>query len=173
MIETGHGGSVLIRVTGTASRRDVDLAAPEIDTARQLIRASRKLLIRPEDVGGWRIGGFGTTWRSACSTGTRSAALAAPVTVSELRFSPREREDAARGWLGMTPGGGAEQADHTGRSTRVWRVRSQSSDRGRPTCSGRAHDRDARDHSPAELTASNPETTSRSSRVIVSCRLTR
>ena len=33
--------------------------------------------------------------------------------------------------------------------------------------------RGAPDQSPAELTASTPETTSRSSRVIVSCRLTR
>ena len=99
MIEIGHGGSVLIRVTGTASRRDVDLAAPEIDTALQLVRASRKLLIRPEDVGGWGIGGFGTTWRSACSTGTRSAAWAAPVTRSELRVLSETREDAARARL--------------------------------------------------------------------------
>ncbi|MGI3211925.1 STAS/SEC14 domain-containing protein [Roseovarius tibetensis] len=131
MIEIEHGrqgDSLLIRVIGKVSRRDVDLAAPEIDNALELAHAPLNLLIRLEDFEGWEIGGlwedmtFGMQHRNAfgriavIGEGTLEkwrAALAAPFGGSELRFFPQEHEDAAREWLGMAPGGGAEAADDT------------------------------------------------------------
>lgn len=64
MIEIEHGrqgDSLLIRVIGKVSRRDVDLAAPEIDNALELAHAPLNLLIRLEDFEGWRSAGFGKT----------------------------------------------------------------------------------------------------------------
>jgi len=119
MIEIEHSrqdDSIVIRVTGTVSRREVDLAAPEIEQALELANEPLKLMIRLEDFEGWEIGGlwedmvFSVKRRDAFGRiavigestlekwGTK---LAAPFAGSELRFFPQESEDAARKWLGM------------------------------------------------------------------------
>ena len=61
MIEIEHSrqdDSVVIRVTGTVSRRDIDLAVPEIEQALELAEKPLKLMIRLEDFEGWEIGGL-------------------------------------------------------------------------------------------------------------------
>jgi hypothetical protein len=119
MIEIEHSRqdeSIVIRVTGTVSRRDIDLAVPEIEQALELANEPLKLLIRLEDFEGWEIGGL---WEDMTFSIERRGAfgriavigestlekwgtmLAVPFTGSELRFFPHEREDAAWEWLGM------------------------------------------------------------------------
>src|SRR6056297_1721382 len=119
MIEIEHSrqdDSIVIRVTGTVSRREVDLAAPEIEQALELANEPLKLMIRLEDFEGWEIGGL---WEDMTFSMQRRDAfgriavigestlekwgtmLAVPLTGSELRFFPQESEDAARKWLGM------------------------------------------------------------------------
>ena len=119
MIEIEHSRQddiLLIRVTGTVSRRDVDLAVPEIENALKLAEESLKLMIRLEDFEGWEIGGlwedmtfsmqrrdaFGRIAVIGESTLEKwGAMLAVPFAGSELRFFPQESEEAAREWLGM------------------------------------------------------------------------
>lgn len=120
MIEIEHSrddDSLVIRVTGTLSRKDVELAAPEIEQALKLAREPLKLMIRLEDFEGWEDGGF---WKDLTfSIEHRDAfgriavigetslekwgtMLAAPFAGSEMRFFPQGSEDAAREWLGMS-----------------------------------------------------------------------
>lgn len=119
MIEIEHSqqdDSLLIRVIGKVSRKDVELAVPEIDHALELAEGPLKLMIRLEDFEGWEIGGL---WEDMTFSMQRRNAfgriavigenmlekwatmLAAPFAGSELRFFPQESEDAARKWLGM------------------------------------------------------------------------
>ena len=119
MIEIEHSRQddiLLIRVTGTVSRRDVDLAMPEMENALKLAENPLRLMIRLEDFEGWEIGGL---WENMTSTMQHrngfdriavtgestlekwGTMLAVPFAGSDLRFFPQEREDAAREWLGM------------------------------------------------------------------------
>jgi len=121
MIEIEHSrqdDSIVIRVTGTVSRRDVDLAVPEIEQALELADDPLKVMIRLEDCEGWEIGGlwedmtfsmqrrdaFGRIAVIGESTLEKwGAMLAVPFTGAEMRFFLHENEDAAREWLGMAP----------------------------------------------------------------------
>lgn len=111
-----HHDSIVIRVSGTVSRRDVDLAVPEIEQALKLANTPLKLMIRLEDFQGWEVGslwedmifglqGQGAFGRIAVigeSTLEKwRTMLAAPFAEPELQFFPQESEDAARKWLGM------------------------------------------------------------------------
>lgn len=119
MIEIEHSGqddSLLIRVIGKVTRKDVELAVPEIDHALELADDPLKLMIRLEDFEGWEIGGL---WKDMTFSMKRRNAfgriavigestlekwtttLAAPFTGSEMRFFAQGSEDAARNWLGM------------------------------------------------------------------------
>ena len=119
MIEIEHSrqdDSIVIRVIGTVSRRDIDLAVPEIEQAMDMADEPLKLMIRLEgfegwdDVGFWKDLTFSMQHRDAFgriavigeSTLEKWATmLAAPFAGAELRFFPQESEDAARKWLGM------------------------------------------------------------------------
>lgn len=121
MIEIEHSrqdDSLLIRVIGKVSRRDVDLAVPEIEQALELADEPLKLLIRLEDFEGWEIGGLWEDMKFSMQHADAfgriavigesklekwGTMLAAPFVGSEFRFFSREREDAAREWLGMAP----------------------------------------------------------------------
>jgi len=119
MIEIEHSrqdDSIVIRVIGTVSRRDIDLAVPEIEQAMELADEPLKLMIRLEGFEGWEDGGF---WKDLTFSMQHRDAfgriavigestlekwgtmLAVPFTGSELRFFPQESEDAAWEWLGM------------------------------------------------------------------------
>ncbi|WP_296643385.1 STAS/SEC14 domain-containing protein [Roseinatronobacter sp.] len=120
MIEIEHShqdDNVVIRATGTVSRRDIDLAVPEIEQALELAEKPLKLMIRLEDFEGWEIGGL---WEDIVFSLERrgefgriavigesalekwTAMLAAPFAGSELQVFRQENEDAARAWLGMS-----------------------------------------------------------------------
>lgn len=111
-----HDDSILIRVTGTVSRKDVDYAVPEIEHALGLADGPLRVMIRLEDFEGWEIGGLwqelkfemkhrGEFGRVAViGEGLLEqwgAMLAAPFAGAELRFFPGDREQEARDWLGM------------------------------------------------------------------------
>ena len=119
MIEIEHSRQddiLLIRVTGTVSRRDVDLAVPEIENALKLAEEPLKLMIRLEDFEDFEISGlwqdkmfgmppegaFGRIAVIGDSTLEKwGTMLAVPFAGSELRFFAQESEGAARKWLGM------------------------------------------------------------------------
>ena len=119
MIEITHSrqdDSLLIRVIGKVSRRDIDLAVPEIENAVELAEEPLKLMIRLEDFEGFEIGGlwhdktfgmlrvgaFGRIAVVGDSTLEKlGTSLAAPFAGTELRFFLQEREDAAWEWLGV------------------------------------------------------------------------
>lgn len=119
MIEIVHGrqeDSLLIRVIGKVSRRDIDLVVPEVENAVDLAGEPLKLMIRLEDFGGFEIGGlwqgktfglpragaFGRIAVIGDSTLEKLAtSLAAPFAGTEVRFFPQEREEAAWEWLGV------------------------------------------------------------------------
>lgn len=111
-----HDNSLLIRVIGKVSARDIDLALPEIENALDLAEGPLKLMIRLEDFEGFEIGGlwqdktfgmppegaFGRIAVIGDSTLEKlGTSLAAPFAGTEVRFFPQEREDAAREWLGV------------------------------------------------------------------------
>lgn len=119
MIEIEHDrqdDSIVIRVVGKVSGRDVELAAPEIEQAMELATGPLRLMIRLEDFEGWEIGGLWEDLKFTMDNRDEfgriavigesklekwGARLAAPFAGSEMRFFTHDREGEAREWLGM------------------------------------------------------------------------